>query len=164
MTVPHIPYKSLETFRPALIDTYLETYDSVVVQEKIHGSNIVIIRKKLEDGSWDFKLGSRKKWISMTDKFNNFQSLFNKHLNNIIALFNYIQSTYSNQTDECSIRLYGEIFGGTYGHQTDKGAFKTQTDPNYCPFNDFAFFDIYLNETCIPVLKAIESIQRFNLK
>lgn len=160
--IQHIPYHSLESFRPALIDQYLNTYtEDIIVQEKIHGSNIVIMGQKGSNSEWQFKLGSRKKWISDTDRFNNFQSLFKEHKQSIIELFNDIISDHAQDSE---IRMYGEIFGGTYGHQTDKGAFKTQTDPNYCPFNDFAFFDIYVNDTCLHVLHSIKSIEKHNLK
>ena len=160
--IQHLPYHSLESFRPALIDQYLNTYtEDIIVQEKIHGSNIVIMGQKGTNGKWQFKLGSRKKWISDTDRFNNFQSLFKENEQSIIELFNNIINEHAQDSE---IRLYGEIFGGTYGHQIDKGAFKTQTDPNYCPFNDFAFFDIYVNETCLPILHSIEAIEKYNLK
>ena len=74
---PHTPYNSLESFRLALVDTYLQTYSSdVVVQEKIHGSNTVILGY-ISNGTWEFKLGSRKKWLNPSDKFNNFHTIFN---------------------------------------------------------------------------------------
>ena len=54
------------------------------------------------------------------------------------------------------IRLYGEVYGGQYGGDNANGAVKTQREPNYCPFNDFAFFDIYVDEIKMPVLEMIE--------
>ena len=165
--IPHQPYGSLETFRPALISQYLSTYvQDVIVQEKIHGSNIVILGVySRETDTWEFKLGSRKKWITIKDRFNNFQSLFASHKDSIQALFNNIKNELpESKQDGTAIRLFGEIFGGKYGQQTDKGAFKTQSDPNYCPYNDFAFFDMYLNNKCIPILESHRCIQHHGLK
>ena len=165
--IPHQPYGSIETFRPALISQYLSTYvQDVIIQEKIHGSNIIILGVySRETNSWEFKLGSRKKWIYMKDRFNNFQSLFTNHKDSIIELFNHIKNELPESEQEGTIiRLFGEIFGGKYGQQTDKGAFKTQSDPNYCPYNDFAFFDIYLNGKYIPILDSHRYIQQYGLK
>ena len=84
--ISHRPYYSLEQFRNSLVDKYLEIYGNVIVMEKIHGSNIQIMGHFV-DGTWTILLGSRRKWISMREKFNNFQSLFAKHESNIISLF-----------------------------------------------------------------------------
>ena len=165
--IPHQPYASLETFRPALISQYLSTYThDIIVQEKIHGSNIIILGVySRETDTWEFKLGSRKKWITMKDRFNNFQILFKSHEESILSLFDTIKNKLpESEQNGTVIRLFGEIFGGKYGQQTDKGAFKTQSDPNYCPYNDFAFFDIYLNDTCIPILDSHQYIQDSGLK
>ena len=86
-TVEHRPYNSLEQFRNALVDKYLEIYNQVIVQEKIDGSNVQIMGQYVY-GKWNFLLGSRRKWISMKDRFNNFQTLFAENSDNIIALFN----------------------------------------------------------------------------
>lgn len=163
-SIPHMPYGSLESFRPAKIDEYLETYvNDIIVQEKIHGSNIVILGKLTKDG-WDFKLGSRKKWISMTDNFNNFQSLFTSERKNMENLFDNVKETYDSSNESTTVRIYGEIFGGKYGRESTKGSFKTQTDPNYCPRNDFAFFDIYIDNRCIPIIESHSLIKKHNLK
>jgi len=170
--IDHRPYKSLESFRLALIDQYLTTYKTdVLVQEKIHGSNIVILGY-YSNREWSFRLGSRKKWISSNDIFNNFQKLFENHKSMMIDLFQSVmdstidasKDTTEHPSEKITIRLYGEIFGGKYGQQCDKGSYKTQSDPNYCPYNDFAFFDIYVNDRCIPVLNAVELIEQSGLK
>jgi Rnl2 family RNA ligase len=167
MTTTHYPYTSLEQWRIAKMDEYIGIYTSdVIVQEKIHGSNISIVGTW--DGSiWNFQLGSRKRWIEPTEKFNNLQHLFKIHQDQIIALFNDIymdrQSVDANG-DPNVIRLYGEVYGGQYGGDNANGAVKTQREPNYCPFNDFAFFDIYVDEIKMPVLEMIERTERHELK
>lgn len=168
MALAHIPYRSLEQFRIALTSGYLETYKSdVVVQEKIHGSNISIVGLKnldVENG-WEFQLGSRRRWISSDEKFNNIQSLFESHRTQIIQLFNKLNDQFYVDTGEqCVIRLFGEVFGGKYGGSKDANAFRTQCEPNYGPSNDFAFFDAFVGDTCIPIDDFIEIIPKFGLK
>ena len=168
MDSPHIPYFSLEQFRNAHVDKYIEIYKSdVVVQEKIHGSNILILGYLL-NGRWEFKLGSRKRYIGEKDNFNNFQKIFKEHKSNFIELCDHIMN--ENNLINPVIRIYGEIFGGKYGQENAPGSFKTQTEPNYCPFNDFAFFDIFFKEyesdsfNHMNILDAINTFEQFKIK
>lgn len=172
--VPHIPYYSLEQFRNALVNKYLDIYtEDVVVQEKIHGSNIVIYGE-YKDNIWNFKLGSRRRWITSEDKFNNFQQVFEENKENITNMFTYLLE--KNNITKGQIRIYGEIFGGKYGQESSPNSIKTQTEPNYGPNNDFAFFDIFINHqeanlleepiinNKVPILEAMEIFEKFNLK
>lgn len=172
--VPHIPYYSLKQFRNALVNKYLDIYtEDVVVQEKIHGSNIVIYGE-YKDNIWNFKLGSRRRWITSEDKFNNFQQVFEENKENITNMFTYLLE--KNNITKGQIIIYGEIFGGKYGQESSPNSIKTQTEPNYGPNNDFAFFDIFINHqeanlleepiinNKIPILEAIEIFEKFNLK
>ena len=168
MEIQHIPYFSLEQFRNALINQYIETYkNDIIVQEKIHGSNILILGYLLE-GKWEFKLGSRKRWISIDDKFNNFQKIFEENRCNFTDLCAHI--TNKNNLINPVIRIYGEIFGGKYGQESTHGSFKTQSEPNYCAFNDFAFFDIFFKEyesegfNHMNILDSINLFDLFNIK
>ena len=168
VSVQHIPYRSLEQFRIALTSQYLEIYKSdVVVQEKIHGSNISIVGLKnldVENG-WEFQLGSRRRWISPDEKFNNIQSLFESHRTQIIRLFNKLfERFYVDEGEQPVIRLFGEVFGGKYGGSKEAFAFRTQCEPNYGPSNDFAFFDAFVGGVCVPVDDFIEIIPEFGLK
>ena len=172
-TTDHRPYFSLEQFRVALISKYLEIYTSdVVVQEKIHGSNISIVgtTRKAYEPVWNIQLGSRKRWIGANEKFNNFQQLVNKHKKQIINLFNlaiernpeFIESIEDGEI--ISIRIYGEIYGGKYGGTSANDAIRTQKEPNYCPFNDFAFFDMIICSNPVPVLDTHTLVQEVGLK
>ena len=165
----HIPYRSLEQFRLSLTQQYLDIYkNDVVVQEKIHGSNISIIGFRDESSleKWNFSLGSRRRLISDDEKFNNIQSLFKQHKGQIIALFNNLYDRFCVDKSDysCIIRLFGEIFGGKYGGETTPGAIKTQIEPNYGPSNDFAFFDAFVENICIPIDDLIETIPQFGLR
>tara|TARA_Y100000590_G_scaffold179768_1_gene204928 strand:- start:20626 stop:21762 length:1137 start_codon:yes stop_codon:yes gene_type:complete len=157
----HRPYISLEQFRQKLIAQYLDIYNDILVLEKIHGSNICICGK-FSDGEWTFKYGSRKRWVGIDENFNNLQKLFEKHKQCFIDLFNSITS------DGCRegavIRVYGEIFGGKYGHESTPKSFKTQREPNYGPDNDFAFFGIIVNAKFMPIIDAVDAITNSGLK
>ena len=156
------PYNSLEQFRNALVDKYLQIYNQVIVQEKLDGSNIQIMGQYVS-GNWNFLLGSRRKWISIKDKFNNFQSLFAYNCDNIIAMFNEAISNLPKK-ENVIVRLYGEIFGGKYGDKSDPGAFKTQKGPNYGSGNDFAFFDMIVDSKPIYVETLLTLLNTHNLK
>ena len=168
--ITHIPYYSLEQFRNSLIDKYLEIYgEDVVVQEKIHGSNIVIYGKCIS-GTWFFKLGSRRKWITECDKFNNLQTLFKQRESDISEMFTYLIEKYD--FNDAEVRIYGEIFGGKYGQEKSSGSFKTQNEPNYGLNNDIAFFDIFIRDCHdnsspsikVPIMDSIATFEKFNLK
>jgi hypothetical protein len=160
--IEHRPYYSLEQFRNSLVDNYLEIYGNVIVMEKIHGSNIQIMGHFVE-GMWTILLGSRRKWISMKEKFNNFQSLFAKHESNIIALFDEATSSLESK-ENVVVRLYGEIYGGKYGRKSDSNAIKTQNEPNYCLGNDFAFFDMIVDGNAMYIEDMITLINKHELK
>ena len=70
---------------------------------------------------------SRRKWISMKDKFNNFQTLFAENSDNIIALFNEAINNLPNK-ENVIVRLYGEIFGGKYGDECDTVLLRPKRD------------------------------------
>ncbi len=65
---------------------------------------------------------------------------------------------------ECEIRLYGEVFGGQYGKVKDLKSFKTQNEPNYCPQNDIAFFDIFIDGINIPIMDSIDIFNKYEIK
>ena len=156
----HRPYHSLESFRPRLVGEYLMTYlFNIIVMEKIHGSNVSIVGTR-KDGKFTYQLGSRKRWVSEDENFNNFQALFKEHFQQIEDLFTEIAG---DRTD-CVIRLYGEVYGGQYGPDKVKGAFRTQSEPNYCAKNDFAFFDIAIDGDYMPILEMIEVTLKHGLK
>ena len=157
--VDHRSYHSLESLRLRLIPEYLNTYGDVVVQEKIHGSNISIVGI-WKNGVWEWHLGSRKRWIVGDEKFNNIQKLFQENKEKIQNLFNDIPVP----RHECVIRLYGEIFGGQYGTENTLNAIRTQREPNYFGGNDFAFFDIMIDGNYMPVLEMIRLVEKHGLR
>lgn len=69
--------------------------------------------------------------------------MFEDNKENITNMFTYLME--KNNITKGQIRIYGEIFGGKYGQETSPNSIKTQSEPNYGPNNDFAFFDIFIN-------------------
>ena len=172
----HAPYHSLEQFRPALIDTYLETHadSDVIVHEKIHGSNVQFTARGNPLIGWTFKIGSRRRWIEKDEKFNNIHKIFDDIKPRFERMVNMVfcsppdgscnTDVVGDTPEIVTIRVFGEVFGGKYGHTTDKGAIKTQKEPNYGAYNDVAFFDIVYNGIPLPVLEAHGYIQWANLR
>ena len=163
-TIDHAPYRSLEQFRPRLIPNYLEIHGDtdVIVHEKIHGSNIQIAGRGNPNIGWTFQIGSRRRWIDKSEKFNNIFEIFDKIKGKIFRLFDYLYMTNQKagplDSEIVTIRLFGEVYGGKYGDETNPKAIRTQKEVNYCPFNDVAFFDINYNGKMLPVIKAHESM------
>lgn len=153
----HFKYPSLENINGRL-ESFL--YEDVLIQEKIHGCNVCICGK-YEDNKWNIKLGSRTRWIEKYDKFYTIEETYETNKENILSVFNELKNLY---TEKITIRLFGELFGGKYGKEISKNAMRIQKEPNYCPFNDFAFFDIMINGEKIDVLKTNELLEKNNLK
>ena len=159
-TTDHRPYNSLEQLRLSQMSTLLETYTrDVIVMEKIHGSNIQFTFT-WNGTTWDYQIGSRKRWVSNDEKFNNVQKILRELLPNLLALCDELR----NDEEDVVIRFYGEVFGGKYGGETAPGAIVTQREVNYCSHNDVAFFDIVRNGTTIPIVRAIDMLENHNLK
>ena len=159
-TSDHCPYNSLEQLRVSKMSELLETYThDVIVMEKIHGSNIQYTFT-WNGTAWNYQIGSRKRWVSDYEKFNNVQKILQNLLPNLIALCDKLR----NDQDNVVIRFYGEVFGGKYGSETKPGSIITQPEVNYCPHNDVAFFDIVRNGTTMPIVQAINMLEKHSLK
>ena len=159
-TTDHRPYNSLEQLRLSQMSKLLGTYShDVIVMEKIHGSNIQYTFT-WNGTTWDYQIGSRKRWVSNDEKFNNVQKIFKELLPNLIALCDELR----NDEEDVVIRFYGEVFGGKYGGETAPGAIVTQREVNYCSHNDVAFFDIVRNGSTMPIVQAIDMLENHDLK
>ena len=170
----HKPYYSLESFRERLVDKYLNTYTSdIVVTEKIHGSNICIQGVKTIGEAdtnctpWSWLLGSRRKWIDAETKFNNMQKIFAKYTSQIETLFNdvlvLVKDRHNIDSRTVTVRMYGEIFGGKYGGSKAVNSMRTQSEPNYGPDNDMAFFDIFIDDFKLPITETFSLLQKHKL-
>ena len=156
----HRQYNSLEQLRLSQISEVIKKYpNNVIVMEKIHGSNIQY-SFTWNGTTWDYQIGSRKRWVGNDEKFNNVQKILKELLPNLIALCDELR----NDEEDIVIRFYGEVFGGKYGSETTPGAIATQREVNYCPHNDVAFFDIVRNGTTMPIVQAIGMLENHSLK
>ena len=177
---PHVKYPSLENYKPKFKGKFNRLYGDIdiIVTEKIHGSNVCIVGTKTFktlNSEWEIKLGSRNRWIDPEETFHNFHSVYEKYKDDIIKLFDELYCQINANADNgdngdnasngpITIRLFGEIFGGKYGDQKDDTAIRVQKEPNYCPFNDIAIFDIMVNNTKYPILQTHQLLQKYSLK
>ncbi|WP_231128679.1 RNA ligase family protein [Chryseobacterium vaccae] len=107
-----------------------------VVTEKVHGANFSFI---YENGH--LKFAKRKEYLNWADDFFGFQLVVNKLEDNILRLFEHINSKI---TAEKYI-IYGELFGGKYPHpevSPVKDVHAIQTGVYYTPAIEFCAFDI----------------------
>lgn len=159
--IENFKYPSLENYREEMKNKYLKIYNRhILVQEKIHGSNVCIVIYK-EKGELNFKLGSRNRFLEPDEKFHNFQSIFEQYKQQIIDLSNNLYD--KNNTNKI-IRLFGEIYGGKYGDTKDNKALKVQKEPNYYHKNDIAFFDIIIDGEKLPIMESNELFKQYDLK
>ena len=123
-----------------------------VVLEKIHGANFSLWMN--EEG---IKPAKRTSFIDDTDgKFFNYDSVIDVYHENLRAIYELSKDMIADLVEmdkvthdgKVEVILYGEIFGGNYGHDdVDKvsDAIKVQKGVDYCPHNDFYVFDMKIN-------------------
>lgn len=137
------------------------------VTEKIHGANFQFIVK----GKGIF-IGKKTSLLIEKNqkKFYRSDIIFDKYKEDIKKLSDYIKTQFNNVN---TVRIYGELFGGAYQHpdvEKNNEAVRVQKGIWYCPFNDFAIFDIsiesveekerqFLNQNWV-----VETVKKFNLK
>ena len=124
-----IKYNSIKNF-----DKRNKLYDDMMIifTEKIHGSNIcVTIVNEL------IFIYKRNNLLTPDENHYNSYNVVNSISNNLFKLVNNLK-----KTDSDIIRIYGEIYGGDYNGETEKGHTFVQKNMNYCPFNSLDIFDI----------------------
>jgi len=107
-----------------------------VATEKIHGANLVVATNGAADA-----IGKRKAWLTHDEPFFGWQLL----RNNLVTAARAIRASLQ---EEGVVRLYGEIFGGSYPHPEVievPGMLPVQTGIWYAPDIRFALFDIALD-------------------
>ncbi|WP_299674384.1 RNA ligase, Rnl2 family [uncultured Dokdonia sp.] len=138
-------YNSIEnTYREKVIEQiHLHGYgtDTFVVQEKVHGANFSFIC----DGK-DVRVAKRTALIEEGEQFNNYRFVLEMYKVRILELFSLLKSDIP---EVVVIHVYGELFGGSYGHPDVKkipSMVKVQKGISYSPKNDFYAFDICVNQ------------------
>lgn len=138
-------YNAIEnTYREKVIEQiHLHGYgnDTFVIQEKVHGANFSFIC----DGK-NIQVAKRTTLIEEDEQFNNYQFVLDTYRNRIVELFSLITKDIPDVT---TIHVYGELFGGSYGHpdvEKIPTMVKVQKGISYSPKNDFYAFDICINQ------------------
>ncbi len=138
-------YNSIEnTYREKVIEQiHLHGYgtDTFIVQEKVHGANFSFIC----DGK-SVQVAKRTTILEEGETFNNYQFVLDTYRDRIFELFSLITKDIP---EVHTIYVYGELFGGSYGHPEVKrfpDMVKVQKGISYSPKNDFYAFDICINQ------------------
>lgn len=132
-------YSSIEnSYRTKFINKIEEEIDSktiYMVTEKVHGSNFSFYY----DGT-DFKVAKRSGFIEDFSTFFDCGSVVEKYKDKVIQM-------YENLGSPVEIVVYGELYGGRYGHLDVKqlGEKSVQKGVDYCPHKDFICFDVKVN-------------------
>ncbi len=112
-----------------------------VVTEKVHGANFSFVYEQRT-----LKFAKRKEYLSWQDDFFGFQLVANQLEDQIIQLFEELNTKY--QSDK--LMIYGELFGGKYPHNevnADKNLQAIQTGVYYSPNIHFCAFDIAIENS-----------------
>jgi len=164
-------YESLEQFRASKTLRFGD--DPVVLLEKIHGANAqfylttdpsvhdsgfegVPFTAPEEDRTIDgtthpavnIVFGKRTNWVLDKENFFNHTPVVKSYLGRMTHLYTLIRSWKGGETRPC-VRVFGEIYGGLYKKTTSPGCKKIQNDTAYCPHNDFAVFDIIVDDVVL---------------
>lgn len=120
-----------------------------IATNKIHGANFSFWC----DGK-ELKCAKRSSFIGATTNFNNWEILYDSHKENIFNMFKHLENYFrvNREIPVEHITIYGEIFGGYYNHPDVPpcpGATRVQRGISYCPHNDFAAFDIAVNDILV---------------
>jgi Rnl2 family RNA ligase len=136
-------YNDIENLRQKFINQIFghgHSEDQYVVQEKIHGANFCFIT----DGH-DVKCTTRNRMLTDDDSFYSYEMIFDDVKEKVIKLFHIIRKDHE---DLKTIHVYGELFGGSYGHPDVKPyptVSQVQRGIDYSPKNEFCAFDIVKN-------------------
>lgn len=110
------------------------------VTEKIHGANTQI---DYDLTTGEFTYGKRTDVITEDEQCYNFQKIAEKLKDNIIKMS--MDLLFSTELNIEVVRVYGELFGGSYPHpdvEKDKKATRVQKGVYYSPHNEWRAFDI----------------------
>ena len=137
-------YPSIEnSYRQEWVDKVkLNGYGDIqyCVTEKIHGSNTQIDYNRK---TGEFEYCRRTGQLEPGEACYNVQSCFDEIKEAVVDLANYIAPTVKGDLE--AVKVYGEIFGGSYPHpdvKKDNHASKVQKGVVYSPSNQWKAFDI----------------------
>lgn len=108
-----------------------------VVQEKIHGANLVFIT----DGN-QIRCAKRTGLLDDNEKFYNFQKVRDRYKDKILGAYKLAKDLYPNMDE---LYIFGELFGGYYPDKSvpkAPDATRLQQGVFYSPDNDLCVFDL----------------------
>ena len=105
-----------------------------IALEKIHGTNFSFI----SDGE-TVTSAKRGSSLGTNGTFMNSGYVVQLYKNDVAKLYPELKKKYPHMK---SFQLYGELFGGKYNGETEKGSKSVQKGVNYCPHNDFMAYDL----------------------
>lgn len=131
-------YPSLEQFKAGYVKKLDQQETDVIITEKIHGCNLAFI---LQLGR-DIAVQSRNKVLEKGEKFYAYEHVVDKYRDILSGL---CKALCKEKTD--TVHVFGEMFGGHYpGQPKVDGVKLIQPRLFYCPGNDFAVFNILVND------------------
>ena len=136
-------YHSLENSKQKLV-TVIENHgyanELYVVTEKIHGANFGI---HLDNTNGDLRFSRRKAFLKEGELFNGYTSMVSDmHMALITIGMKYPEAK--------SIRIFGEIFGGSLKGEQAPHAKRVQGEVEYSPKNEFMAFELHLDDVPQP--------------
>lgn len=138
-----IKYNSIEnSYREKFMDYVWQlAIPTWVVQEKVHGANVVLAY----DGT-DFKYGRRRNWIEPNEKFFNIHAVADRYENSMKTLWQSVEGG--------EVRVYGEIFGGSFPGIKVHNAARVNKGVYYTPGNEIYAFDVMVDGLYLNVDEA----------
>lgn len=115
-----------------------------VATHKYHGANCQVHWS--EDGG--IKLGRRNGFLEKDENFHQFEKIvegYNDAFTRLFALF----------PDATNIRVYGEVYGGSYNGEGVEGVRAVQTGVWYSPEHRFIAFDVRIDDDYLSIYDAV---------
>lgn len=152
-------YPSLLKYRKRYTDTFVGR--EVVLLEKIHGSNFSFYWERNASGEISLKTAKRTSFLEKDDKFFNYKVIVAKYKASIEELAYHLFQDNQPHT----LVVLGEYFGGIYNNKVPEGSVPIQRGQygNYCRHNDFAIFDIIVDNVPLSWDIVVSHCERFGL-
>lgn len=135
-------YNSIKLPKKNILSRIDEFYNlDWVATEKIHGANFQFVC----DGV-NITCCCRNMVLGQNDNFYNYQKLKKEYEKCVFEIWSMLKKKNSQIN---TIRIYGELFGGSYPHKDVpkvKNAKQVQNGVYYSPENKFYCFDIYTDQ------------------
>ena len=160
-------YNSLEnTYLKEELDRIITTGNHLgefVVQEKVHGANFSIWYDEKT-----FKIAKRSGFVEEDEDFYGAQKVLEKYQNQVEQLYKMLNGEDKkentteideNNANETSLAIFGELFGGSYPHESVarvKNVQRIQSGVFYSPDIDFYVYDICVNGSFLSVDRCNE--------